>query len=572
MQENELHKLGKTDLLTIIYEQEKQIEQLKKDVKDLNEQLEDRTIKIKEAGSIADASMKINKIFEVAQQAADEYLRSIKEVNKVSQESAKLEENITNDEISKETIKQEKIEDKNTEEIIEKNINEETDKLNSHKELNQLILINKSISKIKPKLIKRIAIFFVQLKEKVKILTTSIRSNLLFKKQELQKDLKQKNLKIFKSKEKSEKESKEKIPKNEKVEKNSSKVSKKDFKNIIKERIEKIGLKAKREKELEPEKSRNTRNNEKQTKNIKTKKNEKETKNKKEPKNEKELKNKKGLKDKKEDKNKSKKESKDKEKKFTFSFLKKLKFDAKNVKISLQDLEKETKNKTKSKIKKAQKDKKTDKNKSKKESKDKEKKFTFSFLKKPKFDVKNVKISLQDLEKELKRRKEKANKAKFVRTITFSSIVIIAFAIIASTRIFNVLQVSGNSMEPSLYSGDLLISTKIFGYEKGDIIAFYYNNSILIKRIIATEGDIVYMDDEGNVYVNSKKLDEDYIQELAYGNCDITFPYKVPDKEVFVLGDNRQISVDSRSKSIGTVSDEKILGKITMNIKQFLFY
>ena len=127
-------------------------------------------------------------------------------------------------------------------------------------------------------------------------------------------------------------------------------------------------------------------------------------------------------------------------------------------------------------------------------------------------------------------------------------------------------------MEPSLFAGDLLISTKIWGYKKGDMIAFYYNDSILIKRIIATEGDIVYIDDEGNVYVNSQKLEEEYVKDLSYGNCDITFPYRVPDKELFVLGDNRNISIDSRSKSLGSISEEKVLGKITINLKHLYIY
>ena len=118
MQENELHKLGKTELLTIIYEQEKQLEQLKDEIKELNQKLENRTITIKEAGSIADASLKINKIFEAAQQAADEYLRSIKEVNNVSQENAEIGKAITNDKESKETEKQEKNQNKNTDEIL----------------------------------------------------------------------------------------------------------------------------------------------------------------------------------------------------------------------------------------------------------------------------------------------------------------------------------------------------------------------------------------------------------------------------------------------------------------------
>ena len=172
MQENELHKLGKTELLTIIYEQEKQIEQLKDEIKELNKKLENRTITIQEAGSIADASLKINKIFEAAQQAADEYLRSIKEVNKVSQENAEIGKAITNDKESKETEKQEKNQNKNTDEILidnskEESINKTLPKDN--KEIMALVVVNRAISVIKPKLLKRIAIFFIQFKNKIRI-------------------------------------------------------------------------------------------------------------------------------------------------------------------------------------------------------------------------------------------------------------------------------------------------------------------------------------------------------------------------------------------------------------------
>ena len=150
--------------------------------------------------------------------------------------------------------------------------------------------------------------------------------------------------------------------------------------------------------------------------------------------------------------------------------------------------------------------------------------------------------------------------------------VIIAFAIITSTSLFKILQVSGTSMEPNLHEGELLITSKFFKYGKGDMVAFYYNDSVLIKRVIATEGDTVYIEYDGTVYVNNEKLQEDYVKELSYGNCDLTFPYQVPKDSVFILGDNRATSVDSRSNSIGCISTDKIIGKIQFRLNPFVIY
>jgi signal peptidase I len=191
---------------------------------------------------------------------------------------------------------------------------------------------------------------------------------------------------------------------------------------------------------------------------------------------------------------------------------------------------------------------------------------------KKKIRLDDYNLSLENIKNEVKKQKKKDRKIEFARMSTYYNLIIIAVTIILVTRIFNVIQISGNSMEPSLYSGNFLISTKMFGYKKGDIIAFYYNNSILVKRVIATEGDIVNIDDDGNVYVNSEKIEEDYVEKLSYGNCNITFPYKIQDKQIFVLGDNRENSIDSRNKDIGSISEDKILGKIIMNISQLLFY
>ena len=186
--------------------------------------------------------------------------------------------------------------------------------------------------------------------------------------------------------------------------------------------------------------------------------------------------------------------------------------------------------------------------------------------------IKNMEISIPELEEELKRRKEKKVRITFIKTLSYSAMVIIAFAIITSTSFFKILQVSGSSMEPNLHEGELLITSSFFKFEKGDMVAFYYNDSVLIKRVIATEGDVVYIEDDGTVFVNSVKLEEDYVKELSYGNCDITFPYQVPKDSVFILGDNREVSIDSRSKSIGCISNDKIIGKIQFKLNPFVIY
>ena len=165
--------------------------------------------------------------------------------------------------------------------------------------------------------------------------------------------------------------------------------------------------------------------------------------------------------------------------------------------------------------------------------------------------IKNIKISIPQLEEELRKRKDRSVKIRFIKTLVYSAMVVIAFAIITSTSFFKILQVSGSSMEPNLHEGELLITSSFFKFKKGDMIAFYYNDSVLIKRVIATEGEVVNIEDDGTVFVNSVKLEENYVKELAYGNCDITFPYQVPKNSVFILGDNREVSIDSRSKSIG---------------------
>ncbi len=166
------------------------------------------------------------------------------------------------------------------------------------------------------------------------------------------------------------------------------------------------------------------------------------------------------------------------------------------------------------------------------------------------------------LEMELKSIRYRNRYGRVLRTTVYTLIVVAAFAILAATLWLPVLQIYGSSMTPTLVEGDMVVSLKGKHYSTGDIIAFYYNNRILVKRVIADAGQWVDIDGEGNVYVNNELLDEPYIQEKSKGECTITFPYQVPEGRVFVLGDHRSVSVDSRSAAIGCISDEQIVGRL----------
>ena len=172
----------------------------------------------------------------------------------------------------------------------------------------------------------------------------------------------------------------------------------------------------------------------------------------------------------------------------------------------------------------------------------------------------------QEVEKEhnkINQRKEIRTTAKHIVSVL---IVVAAISVLLSTMFFPILKVSGVSMEPTLENGQVIVLEKSGKFEIGDLIGFYYQNKILLKRVIGQAGDYIDMDASGNVYVNSVKIDEPYIKELALGDCEITFPYQVPDGKIFVLGDNRAKSVDSRSNLIGCVSEEQIVGRVIFRI------
>ncbi len=171
-------------------------------------------------------------------------------------------------------------------------------------------------------------------------------------------------------------------------------------------------------------------------------------------------------------------------------------------------------------------------------------------------------ISSLQLEKELKREKDKITYLKTLKSTIFVLIFVAAIAILLSVGMFPVLRVVGSSMEPTLNNGQIVVALKTADFDTGDVVAFYYNNKILIKRVIALPGEMVNIDNEGNVYVNDEMLDEPYLIDKSIGECDITFPYQVPESRIFVMGDNRSVSVDSRSSEIGCISEEFIVGRV----------
>lgn len=172
----------------------------------------------------------------------------------------------------------------------------------------------------------------------------------------------------------------------------------------------------------------------------------------------------------------------------------------------------------------------------------------------------------EELESELKRVRYRRRYQSVLRSTIYTLITVAACAVLVATLWLPVLQIYGNSMTPTLTDGEIIFSVKTSDFEQGDVISFYYNNKILVKRVIASSGEWVNIDEDGTVSVNGQPLEEPYLEEKAFGDCDLDLPYQVPEGKVFVMGDHRSTSVDSRHTEIGCVSEEQIVGKIVFRV------
>ena len=186
--------------------------------------------------------------------------------------------------------------------------------------------------------------------------------------------------------------------------------------------------------------------------------------------------------------------------------------------------------------------------------------------------MKNMVESLptkQQVETERKRyRRQKAYNKALGGTVYVLTIVA-AIAVLIATLVLPVLQIEGTSMEPTLINGDIVLLTKTTNFDRGELCSFSWSNKLLIKRVIGLPGDWIEMDTDGTVYLNGEKLDEPYAAQLSVGECDLQFPFQVPQEQYFVLGDMRESSIDSRNTLIGCVKKDQIIGKVFFRIWPF---
>lgn len=173
---------------------------------------------------------------------------------------------------------------------------------------------------------------------------------------------------------------------------------------------------------------------------------------------------------------------------------------------------------------------------------------------------------LSQLEAELKREQYRHRYGRTLRSTIFVLIVVAAAAVLAATIWLPVFRIYGQSMTPTVSEGEIVVSMKGMDFEKGDVVAIWFGNKLLVKRVIAAPGEWVDIDQDGNVYVNSQLLDEPYVSERALGECNIELPYQVPEGRYFVMGDHRSTSQDSRSSAVGCIAEEQIVGRIVMRV------
>lgn len=174
--------------------------------------------------------------------------------------------------------------------------------------------------------------------------------------------------------------------------------------------------------------------------------------------------------------------------------------------------------------------------------------------------------TVEQLEKELNRENYRKRYNRVLRNTIYTLITVAAIAVLVATLFLPVLRIYGSSMTPTLSDGDIVVSVKGGEYSRGDVVAFWFNNKILVKRVVALPGEWVDIDEDGTVSVNGKPLEEPYLTEKALGECDLELPYQVPDGRLFVMGDHRSTSQDSRSSAVGCVSEEMLVGRLVFRV------
>ena len=175
-------------------------------------------------------------------------------------------------------------------------------------------------------------------------------------------------------------------------------------------------------------------------------------------------------------------------------------------------------------------------------------------------------VTVDQLERELRRERHRRSYRSTLLSTVSALVIVAAVAVLVSMLALPVLQVVGESMTPLLHQGEIVIAPRGTAFQKGDVIAFYFNNKILVKRVIANAGEWVNIDADGNVFINDEPLEEPYLTEKALGDCNIALPYQVPDGKIFVMGDHRSTSSDSRNTAVGCVAQEQIVGRVMLRV------